>query len=161
MITESTSPTLDASLTPRASATSASASSTRSWQTRPSSPLAVLCWPITPEIARQICAKGSLCLLPHRDGDPSTHYRSLRCILPSIICDKYPSAPYWPDGTRLVEMDRGSEFALIVAGNWGRQCLIPLPDPEVVDTIADMLCLEGAEREPRWLTLGSTPRFKY
>ncbi|TRM55996.1 hypothetical protein BD626DRAFT_521152 [Schizophyllum amplum] len=85
----------------------------------------------------------------------------MRSMLPSMICDKYPSAPYWPDGARVVEMDEGSEYGFILAGNWGRQGLMPLPDPKVVETIADMLYLEGEERVPRWLMLGSTPRFRY
>ncbi|TRM55997.1 hypothetical protein BD626DRAFT_576231 [Schizophyllum amplum] len=163
MTTASASPTLDTSLTPRPSAPSPSASTTRSWQTRPSLPLAVLCWPLTEDVVGKICQKGSMCSPSEHDEDDSyIHFTTMRSILPSIICHKYPSAPYWPDGSRVVEMGHGdTEFGLILAGNWGRQGLMPLPDPAVVETIADMLCLEGEERVPRWLLLGSTPRFRY
>lgn len=110
-----------------------------------------MCWPITDEVARRVGPHS--CVLPREtiDNYPEKIFlQAVKMSLPSFVSDMHPSYRYRP--ARLVDVDDHTEFALILALNW---LDFRLPEPDLVDRIADEVRLEGSEREPRWLTLVS------
>ncbi|TRM60010.1 hypothetical protein BD626DRAFT_506171, partial [Schizophyllum amplum] len=133
-------PFVDNTSAPAVATSERSMASILPWQRRPAASDLVLCWPITDAVARRVGPHS--CLLPRKriDNCPEDIFLQLvKMSLPSFVSDMHPSYRYRPSKLVYVD-DDDMEFALILALNWADH---HLPEPDLVDKIADEVRLEG------------------